>query len=182
MEFSYFMPVRLLFGANVIDQLGATAKSYGTHALIVTGRSSTKRSGLLDRSIALLEAAGVRATVFNKVEPNPLTTTVMEGAALAVSWEKVPTKRERWLMIVMEDKQQMFFSGRDTPAAFVNFKIHGDYDIGPKNCEMLSEEFMNDLSQVLGIQKERIFVAHDVCPSWGWVDDPDPRAYGPAPV
>ena len=73
MEFSYFMPVRLLFGANVIDQLGATAKSYGTHALIVTGRSSTKRSGLLDRSIALLEAAGVRATVFNKVEPNPLT-------------------------------------------------------------------------------------------------------------
>ena len=61
--------------------------------------------------------------------------------ALAVSWEKVPTKRERWLMIVMEDKQQM-----------------------------------------LGIQKERIFVAHDVCPSWGWVDDPDPRAYGPAPV
>ena len=72
MEFSYFMPVRLLFGANVIDQLGATAKSYGTHALIVTGRSSTKRSGLLDRSIALLEAAGVRATVFNKVEPNPL--------------------------------------------------------------------------------------------------------------
>ena len=102
--------------------------------------------------------------------------------ALAVSWEKVPTKRERWLMIVMEDKQQMFFSGRDTPAAFVNCKIHGDYDIGPKNCEMLSEEFMNDLSQVLGIQKERIFVAHDVCPSWGWVDDPDPRAYGPAPV
>ena len=83
MEFSYFMPVRLLFGANVIDQLGATAKSYGTHALIVTGRSSTKRSGLLDRSIALLEAAGVRAMVFNKVEPNPLTTTVMEGAALA---------------------------------------------------------------------------------------------------
>ena len=51
----------------------------------MTGRSSTKRSGLLDRSIALLEAAGVRATVFNKVEPNPLTTTVMEGAALAIA-------------------------------------------------------------------------------------------------
>ena len=52
--------------------------------------------------------------------------------ALAVSWEKVPTKRERWLMIVMEDKQQMFFSGRDTPAAFVNFKIHGE--IGRASC------------------------------------------------
>ena len=43
MEFSYFMPVRLLFGANVIDQLGATAKSYGTHALIVTGRWPSAR-------------------------------------------------------------------------------------------------------------------------------------------
>lgn len=50
MEFSYFMPAPSAVWRNVIDQLGATAKSYGTHALIVTGRSSTKRSGLLDRS------------------------------------------------------------------------------------------------------------------------------------
>lgn len=91
--------------------------------------------------------------------------------ALAVSWEKVPTKRERWLMIVMEDRQQMFFNGKDTPAAFVNFKIHGDYTPGPENCEMLSEEYMTDLSEILGIQKERIFVAHDECPSWGWVKE-----------
>ena len=41
---------------------------------------------------------------------------------------------------------------------------------------------MLSLLHEIGIQKERIFVAHDVCPSWGWVDDPDPRAYGPAPV
>ena len=32
-----------------------------------------------------------------------------------------------------------------------------------------NEEFLTDVSQVLGIQKERIFVAHDECPSWGWV-------------
>ena len=91
--------------------------------------------------------------------------------ALAVSWEKIPTKRERWLMISMEDNLQMFFDGRDTPAAFINFKIHGDYTPGPENCEMLSEEFMTDVSQVLGIQKERIFVAHVECPSWGWVKE-----------
>ena len=71
MEFSYFMPVRLLFGANVIDQLGATAKSYGTHALIVTGRSSTKRSGLLDRSIALLEAAASAPRYSIRWSPTP---------------------------------------------------------------------------------------------------------------
>ena len=60
-----------------------------------------------------------------------------------------------------------FFGGKDTPAAFVNFKILGS--LGRENCEILNEEFLTDVSQVLGIQKERIFVAHDECPSWGWV-------------
>ena len=78
--------------------------------------------------------------------------------ALVVSWEKLPGKSERWLM---------FFGGKDTPAAFVNFKILGS--LGRENCEILNEEFLTDVSQVLGIQKERIFVAHDECPSWGWV-------------
>ena len=80
--------------------------------------------------------------------------------ALVVSWEKLPGKSERWLIT-------MFFGGKDTPAAFVNFKILGS--LGRENCEILNEEFLTDVSQVLGIQKERIFVAHDECPSWGWV-------------
>ena len=44
-----------------------------------------------------------------------------------------------------------------------------EYSLGRENCEILNEEFLTDVSQVLGIQKERIFVAHDECPSWGWV-------------
>ncbi|NCB62017.1 MAG: iron-containing alcohol dehydrogenase [Clostridia bacterium] len=83
MEFSYFMPVRLVFGTGVTEQLGAKAKEYGKHALIVTGRNSTKKTGLLDRVIALLKKEGIESTVFDQVEPNPLTTTVMAGAALA---------------------------------------------------------------------------------------------------
>ena len=66
-----------------------------------------------------------------------------------------------------KDDTTMFFGGKDTPAAFVNFKILGS--LGRENCEILNEEFLTDVSQVLGIQKERIFVAHDECPSWGWV-------------
>ena len=60
--------------------------------------------------------------------------------ALVVSWEKLPGKSERWLITTIRE-----------------------------NCEILNEEFLTDVSQVLGIQKERIFVAHDECPSWGWV-------------
>ena len=83
------------------------------------------------------------------------------------SWEKLPGKSERWLMTTIRDNTTMFFGGKDTPAAFVNFKILGS--LGRENCEILNEEFLTDVSQVLGIQKERIFVAHDECPSWGWV-------------
>ena len=71
MEFSYFMPVRLIFGSNVVDQLGATAKNYGKHALIVTGRGSTKRSGLLDRAIALLEKRASRPPCSIRWSPTP---------------------------------------------------------------------------------------------------------------
>ena len=43
--------------------------------------------------------------------------------ALVVSWEKLPGKSERWLMTTIRDNTTMFFGGKDTPAAFVNFKI-----------------------------------------------------------
>ena len=43
--------------------------------------------------------------------------------ALVVSWEKLPGKSERWLITTIRDNTTMFFGGKDTPAAFVNFKI-----------------------------------------------------------
>ncbi len=83
MEFQYYLPVNLIFGRGKVSELGARTARYGHKALIVTGKSSTKKSGLLDRAIALLKEAGVESAVFDKVEPNPLTTTVLAGAALA---------------------------------------------------------------------------------------------------
>ena len=87
--------------------------------------------------------------------------------ALVVSWEKLPGKSGAVADDHHPEQTTMFFGGKDTPAAFVNFKILGS--LGRENCEILNEEFLTDVSQVLGIQKERIFVAHDECPSWGWV-------------
>lgn len=89
--------------------------------------------------------------------------------ALVVSWEKVPGKRERWLMITLKDKLKMYFGGKDTPTAFINFKILGS--LGADTCEFLNEEFLTDVSEVLGIPKDRLFVSHDECPSWGWVKE-----------
>lgn len=82
-EFQYYLPVNLVFGSGKISGLGTQTAQYGHKALIVTGRNSTKKSGLLDRAVMLLNEAGVESIVFDKVQQNPLTTTVQEGASLA---------------------------------------------------------------------------------------------------
>lgn len=83
MEFNYYLPVNLVFGRGSVGKIGNIAVDYGKKALIVTGRSSTKKSGLLDRVIHYLEKAGVESVVFDKVKQNPLTTTAIEAAELA---------------------------------------------------------------------------------------------------
>lgn len=84
MKFHYHLPVNLIFGQGEIRQIGQRAAALGTRALIVTGGGSTKRSGLLEKTKALLEESGVSSIVFDKVTPNPLTTIVYEGARQAI--------------------------------------------------------------------------------------------------
>jgi len=82
MEFSYFLPVHIQFGWDKVDSF---AKPYGNKALIVTGRTSAKKSGLYDRVTAKLDAAHIEHVLFDQVDANPLTTTALDGAALAKS-------------------------------------------------------------------------------------------------
>lgn len=79
MKFNYNLPVNLLFGRGRINEVGNEVAKYGKKALIVTGRSSTKKSGLLDKTVNLLKEAKIEYEIFDKVEQNPLTTTVYEG-------------------------------------------------------------------------------------------------------
>ena len=85
MEFSYFLPVNIQFGWNKVDSVADYVASYGKKALIVTGRTSAKKSGLYDRVVAKLETAHIDHVLFDQVDANPLTTTALEGAALAKS-------------------------------------------------------------------------------------------------
>ena len=85
MEFSYFLPVNIQFGWNKVDSIADFVAPYGKKALIVTGRSSAKKSGLYNRVVAKLESAHIDHVLFDQVDANPLTTTALEGAALAKS-------------------------------------------------------------------------------------------------
>lgn len=83
--FDYFLPINLVFGQGKVEQVGKIAAAHGTTAMIVTGGSSVKRTGTCDRVRALLEREGMHTVLFDQVTPNPLTTTVEEGAKLAIA-------------------------------------------------------------------------------------------------
>ena len=85
MEFSYFLPVNIQFGWNKVNRVAEFAVPYGKKALIVTGRTSAKKSGLYDCVVAKLDAAHIDHVLFDQVDANPLTTTALDGAALAKS-------------------------------------------------------------------------------------------------
>ena len=83
MNFNYYLPVNVVFGCGKVKEAGEIAKPYGKKALIVTGKSSAKKSGLYDKVRDSLEAAGIESALFDKVSQNPLTTTAIEGAEFA---------------------------------------------------------------------------------------------------
>lgn len=82
-DFSYFLPVNIVFGSGKVKQAGSIASAYGKKALIVTGKSSAKKSGLYDKVNDSLKASGMETVLFDKVSQNPLTTTAEEGAEFA---------------------------------------------------------------------------------------------------
>jgi alcohol dehydrogenase YqhD (iron-dependent ADH family) len=79
---TFYIPTKIIFGAGGLSQLGAEVSGLGKKAVIVTGRGSIRRLGVLDRVLADLEANGVSAVIFERVEPNPRADTVDEGAGL----------------------------------------------------------------------------------------------------
>ena len=82
-NFQFYLPVNLVFGSGTVSRVGEISAAYGKKALVVTGRSSTKKTGLLERVIHSLAEAGVESIVFDKVTANPLTTTAQEAADTA---------------------------------------------------------------------------------------------------
>ncbi len=84
LEFNYFIPTRIIFGAGKLKELATTRYLPGKKALIViSSGASMKRQGYLDRVIGYLNERGVQSIVFDKILPNPVVEHVAEGAALA---------------------------------------------------------------------------------------------------
>ncbi len=83
MNFDYFIPTKILFGAGKLNQL-ATEKLPGQKALIVIScGTSMRKYGYLERLESLLKQQNIESVVFDKILPNPIKDHVTQGAAMA---------------------------------------------------------------------------------------------------
>lgn len=80
MEFTYSMPVKVIFGQGAVLKNAAEFKKLGHRALIVTGKSSADRNGSLADTIKALESAGIAYERYNAIEPNPTVENVRDAA------------------------------------------------------------------------------------------------------
>ena len=82
--FELRFPAKIVFGKESADRVGQEAREYGDRAILVTGRSAMRRSGVIDKVTNSLKASGFREVhLYDRVEHDPSTETVDQGTEMA---------------------------------------------------------------------------------------------------
>lgn len=77
--FSFYNPVKLIFGKGQLEALKNEVPNYGKKVLVVYGGGSIKKNGLYDEVMATLNEMGVEIHELSGVEPNPRLSTAKRG-------------------------------------------------------------------------------------------------------
>jgi len=87
-DFEFHNPTKIIFGDGKETLIGDELKGAGiSKVLLLYGQGSVKRSGLLDRVIASLNASGIAFVEFAGVVSNPVLSHTRKGVALAKAEE-----------------------------------------------------------------------------------------------
>jgi len=80
----FTLPRDLYYGKGSLEDLKHLS---GKKAIVVSGGSSMRRGGFLDKVESYLKEAGMEVTHFEGVEPDPSVETVMKGAAAMTEFQ-----------------------------------------------------------------------------------------------
>lgn len=83
MSYNFFVPTRVLFGAGQLNNLHKQTMPGKKAMVVISNGKSTRESGALNRTMEQLHAADVETVLFDKVEANPLKSTVEKGGQFA---------------------------------------------------------------------------------------------------
>lgn len=81
----FYIPTKVFSEKDCVFAHRRELASLGTHALIVTGRSSSRKNGSLSDTEKALGECSVGFTVFDGVEENPSVETVMKARDIGIS-------------------------------------------------------------------------------------------------
>ena len=83
MSYNMYVPTRTMFGAGQLNNLHEQKMPGKKAMIVISNGKSTRENGYLARTEEQLKLAGVETVVFDKVEANPLRSTIMAGGAFA---------------------------------------------------------------------------------------------------
>lgn len=80
--FKFYMPTKVIVGENAVRD-NTTDLILGIRAMIVTGKSSGRKSGALDDVISVLDESNIPYLIYDKIENNPAIEDMAEGGRAA---------------------------------------------------------------------------------------------------
>lgn len=83
MSYTMYVPTRILFGNGKLKELHTQAMPGENPLLVTSNGKSVKENGSFYTVMQELAHAGMQTTIFDRVQANPLKSTVMDGAAIA---------------------------------------------------------------------------------------------------
>ena len=82
-RFQFCAPTKVVGGVGVAQEVGVEAKSFGAEKALVVTDAGVMGAGLVEPVVVSLRKAGVQATVFDEVKPDPSVSAVGGGAEVA---------------------------------------------------------------------------------------------------
>lgn len=82
-SFNQYIPTNIIFGRGELNNLHKQQLPGKKALLVISNGTSTKVNGYLARTEEQLTKAGIDYVLFDRIEPNPLRSTVMTGAEMA---------------------------------------------------------------------------------------------------
>ncbi len=80
--------------------------------------------------------------------------------------ELIPRKTEKWLMCQINDNANLYFGGSRDDAVYIEVKLFGAID--RDTAELFTAETTTAVSEILGIQPDRIYISYFPTTVWGF--------------
>ncbi|MCH5199130.1 MAG: iron-containing alcohol dehydrogenase [Oscillospiraceae bacterium] len=83
MKTDSYMPVKIISGRGCVKENSHIFSRFGKRCLIVTGGASAEKCGALSDCVSALKKEKIEYDIFNKIEPNPKTSTCFAAGVKA---------------------------------------------------------------------------------------------------